>query len=169
MSVCALSSDGRRGRGQRALSVNKNSFTGWVQKNLEGLTFPKRLTKQGGCSDRETPAGVAMLYLQNKTFCSRSCASVGSKKIRKWNINLSSNQNRLSSDTLSPKLFCMIFLHSFISSALNVPSSPSKMFGGGNSMTFFKTTGNEVGPPGVDASVMRIDSPDIFSPNINVV
>ena len=36
-------------------------------------------------------------------------------------------------------------------------------------MTFFKTTGNEVGPPGVVASVMRIDSPDIFSPRINVV
>lgn len=30
-------------------------------------------------------------------------------------------------------------------------------------MTFFKTTGNEEGPPGVVASVMTIDSPDIFS------
>lgn len=47
---------------------------------------------------------------------------------------------------------------------LHVPSSPSSMFGGGISITFFKTTGNEVWAPVAVSSVMRIFSPDIFFP-----
>lgn len=41
-------------------------------------------TNQGRCSDRETPVGVAMLDLKNKTFCSRwSPSQVGSENYEK--------------------------------------------------------------------------------------
>lgn len=42
-----------------------------------------------------------------------------------------------------------------------LPSSPSSMFGGGISITFFKTTGKELDVPVAISSLMRIGFPDI--------
>lgn len=48
------------------------------------------------------------------------------------------------------------------SSALRLPSSPSSIFGGGISIIFFKTSGNELGAPAAVSTVTRSGSPDIF-------
>lgn len=47
---------------------------------------------------------------------------------------------------------------------VHVPSSPSRMFGGGISMTFFNTRGKELGAPAAVCSVMTTGSLDIFLP-----